>query len=106
VILSAETQSIPLVTPGTSFETVVLEPLISDEDDYGWTPAPPLRSASARPRSAPAPWRQLLAPTEAPLGRSSAVRPALAHGQLLYVVDVTASVTNGAVIIELMTRER
>ena len=106
VILSAETQSIPLVVPGTAFETVVLEPLIPDEDDYGWTPAPPIQGASARPRSAPAPWRQLLAPTEAPLSRSSAVRPALAHGQLLYVVDVAASVTNGAVIIELMTRER
>jgi superfamily II DNA or RNA helicase len=119
VILSAEAQAVPLLSPGVDPDDVVLEPLIPDdydfdldvEDERGWKPAiPPVaRTAAPAPRLAPQPpppWRTLIDTVAATTPSTSPLRPRLASAQLLYVVDVAATNTSGALVIELMTRDR
>ena len=114
VILGAEAQSLPLLTPGSAPEDVDLEPVYPDElDDFDddedlWPRAAPIageRAPAGMPAARP-PWRQLLdslggAATPAP---GSFAR--LASSQLLYVIDAAASATGGALVLELMTRDR
>ena len=120
-ILAAEAQSLPLMAPGVSPRSVVLEPIdvdaeledlglddetLVDEEDDGWhsrRPAPKPRPKSVS--AAPPRWRQLLdaiggAPSPAP------ARPRIVPGQLLYIIDVAASLAGGVLVIELMTRDR
>jgi len=114
VILAAEAQSVPLLTSGGAAEDVDLEPVYPDgiddfDDDVDlWPqvkPAAPPHASSRRPAASP-PWRQLLdslgsTPAPAPLSLAR-----LASSQLLYVIDAAASATSGALILELMTRDR
>ena len=81
------------------------ETLVDEEDD-GWhsrRPAPEPRPKSVS--AAPPRWRQLLdaiggipSPTPA--------RPRIVPGQLLYIIDVAASLAGAVLVIELMTRDR
>lgn len=108
VILAAEQQSLPLVPPGVAPDSVELEPLVPDDqdvDDHYEFQAPPV--AQPRRKSEPAPpWRQLLDAVGVAHSPAPPVRPRLAEGQLLYVIDVAATIATGAVVIELMMRDR
>jgi hypothetical protein len=118
VILSAEAQAVPLLTPGVKPDQVVLEPLVPDdeydpEDDFhdSWKPAarPMARTAAPVPhreRQPPPPWRTLIDTVSAKAPATPPPHPRLAAGQLLYVVDVAATTASGALVIELMTRDR
>jgi superfamily II DNA or RNA helicase len=135
VILAAEAESLPMVPPGIDPMTVDLEPLNPDDDEstrwaddtQDWLDAqeeqaqlfpedPAQRAALMRERwaarqrrppqpAAPPPWRHLL---DAIVGVQAPgpPRPRLAAGQLVYVIDVNASLTAGLLVIELMTRDR
>jgi len=131
VVLLAEKRGIPLIGPGPAPANVRLEPVDFDdpqvedeEDDFEdefdeldelddqmlpWAPpAPP----SSKGRTPPAPktplWQQQLARIAAVPHAThvSAARPAMREGQLLYVLDIEASLAAGALVVELMTRDR
>src|SRR6185295_10875557 len=119
VILSAEAQAVPLLSPGVEPDEVVLEGLIPDDDDFGrqveheraWKPAmrPAARTAAPAPRLAPQPpppWRALIDTVGATVAATPPLRARLTSGQLLYVVDIAATQTGRALVIELMTRDR
>jgi superfamily II DNA or RNA helicase len=121
VVLAAEARSMPLLAPGVAIDDVELEPLYTDEldeidDDDTWRPdAPthppswrqPAAPPSRRPPAPPAPWRQLLDAVSAAASPAPTPRPRMiAPGQLLYIVDVPASIASGALVLELMTRDR
>ena len=127
VVLAAEAQSIPLVTPGIRPEHVELEPQYPDDDavdiddqddDRPWSPMDhpqwrqlqqqhAARFQRPQPRAAPPPpWKQFLDRIGASAAAPTDVRPRLASGQLLYVIDITASAASGAIVVELMTRDR
>jgi superfamily II DNA or RNA helicase len=118
-ILAAEAQSIPLLVPGVAPRTVELYPVDLDDDlddegleyegqedrDGGWY----RRIGATPPRptvQAPPAWRQLLDAIGGVASPAPGPRPRLASGQLLYVMDVAASRASGALVIELMTRDR
>jgi superfamily II DNA or RNA helicase len=119
-VLAAEAKGLPLIRPGpapASIEFEPVSPLGADDaemDDFLETTAagrawsPPVRPAIPRPkREPPAPWRQFLAAVTAPRPDAGATsRPRLAIGQLIYVVDVAATVAAGLLVVELMTRDR
>jgi superfamily II DNA or RNA helicase len=108
VILAAEAQAIPLVDAGINLESVDLDPLLPEDlvdvDDGPWLP----RRVAPRPHRAPhrpPPWRALLDAVTAPV--AAAARQNLsAAAQLVYVVDIAATHTAGALVVELMTRDR
>ena len=121
-ILAAEAQGIPLIEPGPapSPEHLSLEPVdidvpYGDEDadedfeDEVWPWSPPVPPAVSRPpvRNVP-PWQQQLArlvtvPQATPGVRA---RTPLREGQLLYVLDIDASLAASDLVVELMTRDR
>src|SRR5712691_2988197 len=115
VILAAEAEAVPLLRPGVTPDEVYLEPLVPDDDDGDpkdedervWTPAvrAPLL-APRRERQPPPPWRVLIDTVSATAPATPGLRPRIAAGQLLYVVDVAATTASGALVIELMTRDR
>jgi superfamily II DNA or RNA helicase len=109
VILAAEQQSLPLVVPGVAPDSVDLEPVADDQDididdDYEFR-APPVAPPRRKAEPAP-PWRQLLDAVGVTHPPAPSIRSPLAFGQLLYVIDVAATTASGAVVIELMTRDR
>jgi superfamily II DNA or RNA helicase len=68
-------------------------------------PAPPRPQQSRQPATPP-PWRQMLDMISGTTLPEPSLRPRLAAGQLLYVIDVAASTKSDAVVVELMTRDR
>jgi hypothetical protein len=120
VILLAEKRGIPLIEPGPAPADLSLEPIdlddtFDDEDDAAeaedvrpWSP--PLRTRTHPPPARAVPiWQQQLeriaaAPQPVP-GASPAAAP-LREGQLLYVLDIDASLGGGVLVVELMTRDR
>jgi superfamily II DNA or RNA helicase len=120
VILAAEAQSIPLVSPGVRPEDVEIEPLVPDDDDDlpgdddneeededGWRLIPPRMPAAkpAPPVRTPA-WKQLLTTVSADVQTPPAGRARITSGQLIFVIDAAASVASNALVLELMTRDR
>jgi superfamily II DNA or RNA helicase len=123
VIVAAEARGIPLLDPGPTPTDISLEPIdldgpADDWDDEPWSltdrtaPAPPPRAPfrvapAPRTHRVPPPWRQLLdAVTSSAMRPPDPLRQRLVSGQLLYIIDVGASLAAGAVVIELMTRDR
>jgi superfamily II DNA or RNA helicase len=113
VVLAAEAQSIPLVPEGIPLEEVALEPVDSgeadwsDQDDWELEPPPPFKPSQARARGVPPVWQQALDAIASAAGASGMpAHRGLSPDQLLYVVDVAASEASGALVIELMTRDR
>ena len=116
VILAAEAQAVPLLRPGVTPDEVYLEPLVpdddydpEDEDERVSKPTAPLRAPAPAPRrepQPPPPWRALIDAVSATVPATPPLRPQLAAGQLLYVVDVAATTASGALVMELMTRDR
>ncbi|HXI27846.1 MAG TPA: SNF2-related protein, partial [Vicinamibacterales bacterium] len=122
-ILAAEARNLPLTAPGTPPSLVILEPDQPDVDAVDdeafvrsfaantWTPRPPAprperRQPQPRP-GPPPPWRQLLDAVAAPPAVAPVTaRNHLAPGQLVYVIDVAATLGAGALVLELMTRDR
>src|SRR5438128_8750776 len=97
VILAAEKEAVPLLTPGVKPEDVYLEPLVPDddyvpEDDLHevWKPAgrPEVRAPAPAPRhdrQPPPPWRTLIDTVSVRAPATPPPQPRLAAGQLLYV---------------------
>lgn len=113
VILATEAQSLPLVAPGVSPDELELEPWDADEldddrdaDGDSWQPATAHKPPPKPTTVASSPWRQLIATVAAGAPPSPALRPRLAAGQLLYIVDADATAASGTVVLELMTRDR
>jgi hypothetical protein len=114
VMLAAEAQGVPLVAPGVDPDEVVLEPWFPDEGQYldhededRWSPA--VRAAAAAPRrgrQSQPPWRALVDAVSATAPSLPSLRPRLAAGQLLYVVDIATTNASGGLVIDLMTRDR
>src|SRR5436309_4429793 len=61
------------------------------------TPAPP---------APPPPWQGMLTSIQNPSRPSTTPPPQFAPGQLLYAIDVAATLQGGALVLELMTRDR
>src|SRR2546423_7106614 len=115
-----------MVPAGHAAGTVILRPFDrdDDEDDVGFGDdlfenntaegrawAPSIRTVAprhgARPQPGPTPpWRKLLNAVGAAQEPASPVRPQLAAGQLIYVIDVAATLSAGVLVVELMTRDR
>src|SRR5256885_1226411 len=120
-ILAAESQGLPLVPAGHAAGTVVLQPFDADDDDddvgfgddlfvnktaEGRAWAPSIRTVAprhgARPPPGPTPpWRTLLNAVGAAHEAASPLRPQLAAGQLIYVIDVAATLSAGVLVVEL-----
>ncbi|MES1255425.1 MAG: SWIM zinc finger family protein, partial [Acidobacteriota bacterium] len=95
VVLAAEAQSVPLVLPGVAPDSVELVPLVPDDedtdhDDYELEP-PPIAQPRRKAEPAPA-WRQLLDAVGATSAPPPSIHQRHAEGQLLYVIDVAATV--------------
>src|SRR5919198_1026673 len=65
--------------------------------------SPPQRKPPAR-SAPPPPWQRLLTSITSP--SHTPTPPQFASGQLLYVIDVPSSLNGGALVLELMTRDR
>ena len=118
VLLAAEERAIPLLTPGSAPSRVVLEPMAEDDpyDEGDDEPADLIwpaatdghgRGAGTNARAKtpkPAPWQQRLQDVGGRVLPTTPLRSQLSTGQLLYVIDVGASRSARAVVIELMTR--
>ena len=111
VILAAEAQGVPLLTPGIPVSTVDIEPMIpedvdlDDEADALWTPV----AATRRPRHArraPPPWRTFINDVSHSVPASRRYSSGVAAGQLIYVVDIASTAANYALVIDVMSRER
>ena len=122
LVLTCEARNIPLVAPGVSPEAVDFDPIYSDEDededeqdvdDYvPWVPN--IGFGAARftgPTGAPsrlakkAPWQQILETVgQAPPTPGVGGRPI--PGQLLYVVDLSASQQAQTLVVHLMSQEQ
>jgi superfamily II DNA or RNA helicase len=100
-----------LLPPGPVPADLSLEPFDPEDDgdavddDDPWQPIEPIQPSSTRQRG-PASWRQLLDTISSAAAGAPALRSRLASGQLLYVIDAQASATSGALVLELMTRDR
>lgn len=71
-----------------------------------WSPPVlPSRAAPSRPRREPPPWRALLDAVATP-PHPEIAPPRLVNGQLIYVIDIPATLGAGVLVIELMTRDR
>jgi len=120
-LLAAEAQGIPLIDPGHATNHLTIEPMDlddpddwygqdedawrnADEDSFG-TPAANARS-ERRPRATRPAWQHLLDAIVAAPATAAPARPRLASGELLYVIDVEASLAAGEAVIDLMTREQ
>ena len=114
-ILTAEARGIPLLDTGHTPDQIDLEPMDLDdpygEDEEAWRDqderSHPAQAALPRkPRDTPV-WRQFLdaiaASPNAPAGLAG---PGVRESQLLYVLDISASLAAGTVVVELMTRDR
>ena len=131
VILAAEAQSLSLVAPHISPRNVRLHPvdvdgdledegledeslddeglddeILDDEVDDSWFRHAPATPARPKTVSAPPVWRQVLDAIGGTPSAAPVPRPRFVSGQLLYVIDVAASRTSDALVIELMTRDR
>ena len=116
-IMAAEAQSLPLVAPGVSPRSVSLEPIDVDEDledpdleeempvDDWYLRRPVPKQRPKDVSAAPPRWRQLLAAIGGAPSPTPA-RPRIVADQLLYIIDVAASLAGGVLVIELMTRDR
>ena len=113
-LLAAEGDGIPLFegpAPSRIQLELVADPYDDDqdsfEDEVDRRPARTSRVLAPHP-PAPAPqWQTLLNSIAGNVIESgSSARPQLREGQLLYVIDIDASLAANAVVIELMTRER
>src|SRR5262249_20230788 len=121
-ILTAESRNLPLADPSVPPAQVQLVPEPLDDelflgDDEFLRALVPRASAPrpvavpARPRPSPvpappAPWQQLLdAVTTSAAGRPGELRPPIA-GQLIYVLDVDATLASGGLVVEFMARDR
>jgi len=69
-------------------------------------PAAPPGPQQSRQPATPPPWRQMLDMISGATLPEPSLRPRLAAGQLLYVIDVAASTKSSAAVVELMTRDR
>jgi superfamily II DNA or RNA helicase len=67
---------------------------------------PPLPLPRAPKPLPPPPWRTLLDTVGKAVSPPPSIRTRFAPGQLLYVIDLAASTTSGALVLELMTRDR
>ena len=118
-LLAAEAQGIPLVDPGHATNHVTIEPMdLDDLDDWyghaedasrntdeGWFPRRATDvHAERRPRITRPGWQHLLDSIVAVPATAATARPRLASGELLYVMDVGASLAAGEAVIDLMTR--
>lgn len=113
VILAAEAQSLPLLPPAIAPQEMSLEPLYSDDfdemeddDEDTWGPVASFRARRQKPLAAPPPWKQLLDSVSAADAPPAAPRSRLGSGQVLYIIDAAASRAAGALVVELMTRDR
>ena len=118
-LLAAEAQGVALLDPGHATNTVSIEPMdlddLDDSDDGDqlwrsaderWFPRPATSAApERRPRATRPAWQQLLDTIVAVPAAVPAARPRLASGQLLYVIDVAASLAAGEAVVELVTRD-
>ena len=113
VVLAADAQGLPLLPPNVSPAHATIEALShNDEFEHGrpWSPpiVPSARTPPDAPRTPKAPpvWRQLLSSVAGGTSPAPAPRPGPPPGQLLYVIDIGSSVRSGALVVELMTRDR
>jgi superfamily II DNA or RNA helicase len=118
-VLAAEAEDIPLLEPGVAPGRIKLELVADpydiedeflDDDDVGWLQPPPLAKASGVSTRKPGPvpaWQTLLES----IARHYAPPASLTHlpgraEQLLYVIDIEASLGANGLVLELMTRDR
>jgi superfamily II DNA or RNA helicase len=119
-VLLAEKRGIPLIEPGAAPANLTLEPVDldnpydgEDDDDDGvefdddtlpWSPpvapAPPVRTVPV--------WQQQLSrlATVPQIATGVVARTPPREGQLLYVLDIDASLAASDLVVELMTRDR
>ena len=113
-ILAAETEGMSIIEPGIPPGSIEIDfladPYDIDDDDLpggldDWQPpAPTSLRKLPQPSAAPA-WQTLLDAIAGALPRPAIAARLPRDAQLLYVIDIDASLTAGVAVVEIMTRE-